>query len=1043
MRRLDFTAALLIFAGTVHAYNPPVDTAGPLTVRIHDPSLGSYGAGGLVQLTQPGMAMAVEVTLSNAANAPLTGTLRLGVMDGWTVEPAAAEFRALARQRVELRFQVTAASTLYSADYPIHAYAEFDHESRHYTAHAILIMEGRLAHPPRAELPVEWKPVPIPSNGALSLQRLPVHRELSTCASVGAPVAADEIFQSASAITFGRSVRRGELRHAIVMQLGKRGPSFRDRVEVAKVEYPLALPDAKPLRLTFGTAVGDSGTAIFRLIIAPFANPGAGYTQLERTVDKTAWHSEEVDLSRFAGQSILLQLEARSEVNTEAFWAEPTLIAGVPKEPGTFPPATEAGSRLLGRTSGGYEIRLWPGRRGFLDATFGFRSGQKQVFFSGFHVRVIDDEVDAWNSASQVIELRDESGNNRFRVRHRFRTWAGDYDLLGEAWVSGPALQVRFWLENAPSAKPWLDFHIEQASAGEWSRTPIRIYLGPGNVIEKPSAFTLGFDGHHQATSFAGYDFDNGLSIFQASDVPPLGIEVDPISHTCSLLAAQSQTITMIPAGNAWEPVIKEWPEMNGTRPADGVSKLAGRFVFDLWSFEGGYRKAADALRRAFRYGLTDSAVVWHNWQRWGYDYRLPDIYPPNPEGGTLDEFAKLIELCRRNEVLFAPHDNYIDFYPDADGFSYEKIAFQRDGTPKKAWFRAEFKAQSYRFRPDRLTPFVERNLGLIRDHLHPTAYFIDVWSSMAPYDYWTSDGRYVSGLATRDTWRETFAWIRNFLGDHAPQISEAGHDQLIGWLDGAQAQHLRVDAASTAGFTWKIQCADAERVPWFDAAHHDRFVLHGAGYPDRYAAGLDEAAHGIYSNDYIATEVLSGHPAMVADAFGRNVVRKYWLLHDLMRALALRRMESFEFDGNIHRQHVKWAGGADVWVNRGEADWSVAGHTLPQYGFYARVPDVHGPVEAAIERRDKRVIEWASSPSAIYRDGFRLTRDGILTPLPESGTFTAHIDPATLPWARNRPSEAEALDEDGNTIRRLPLKLQDGWAILECEPSVFAYRLR
>jgi hypothetical protein len=31
-------------------------------------------------------------------------------------------------------------------------------------------------------------------------------------------------------------------------------------------------------------------------------------------------------------------------------------------------------------------------------------------------------------------------------------------------------------------------------------------------------------------------------------------------------------------------------------------------------------------------------------------------------------------------------------------------------------------------------------------------------------------------------------------LGDSAPRISESGHDQLIGWLDGAQANHLRVD---------------------------------------------------------------------------------------------------------------------------------------------------------------------------------------------------------------------------------------------------------
>jgi len=1036
-------AALFCLACAGNAYNPPIDTAGPLTVRIHEPSIGNYGAGGLVELTRPGIAMSVEVSLSNSADVPLTGSVRLGVIDGWKCQPSSAEFSVSAKGSTELRFKVTAAARLFNADYPIHVYADFDHEGRHYMSHPILIMEGRLENPPRAELPVEWQPVPVPPRGAVGLLRLPVHRELSALASVGAPVGANENFQSAPIVVFDVTAHRGESRQAIAMHLGDRRPSLRERVESAAVEYPLALPEAAPVRLVFAASTADSGSAIFRVRVAPFDGTDPGELVLERTVDKTGWHSENADLSRFAGKRIRLRLEARSAANTEAYWADPTLIARVPPKQEQFPPLSEAGARLLGQTSGGYEVRLWPGDRGLLDTTFGFGAATKRLFFRGFHVRVMGDDLDAWNSASEMMEARDESANGRYRMRHQFRTWAGPFDLLAEAWIAGPALQVRFWIENPPAAKPWLDFHIESVRLGEWSHLPTRVYLGPGNVIEKPSAFRMGFGGHELATSFAGYDFDNGVSIFQGSDVPPLSIDVDPASRKCSLTAAQAQTVSVIPAADTWETAIREWPKMNGLKAAGGVSKLAGRFVFDLWSFGGSYRESAQALRRAFLYGLTDAAVVWHNWQRWGYDYRLPDIYPPNPEGGTLDEFVALVDLCRRNGVLFAPHDNYIDFYPDAGGFSYENIAFQPDGEPKRAWFRSELKAQSYRFRPDRLQPFVERNLRLIRDHIHPTAYFIDVWASMGPYDYWAPDGRYFSGLVTRGVWRETFAWIREFFGHDAPQISEAGHDQLIGWLDGAQAQQLRVDAANTAGFTWKIQCADAERVPWFDAAHHDRFVLHGAGYPDRYAAGLDEAAHGIYSNDYIATEVLTGHPAMVADAFGRDVVRKYWLLHDLMRALALRRMESFAFgDRNIHRQHVKWQGGAEVWVNRGEADWSIAGHTLPQYGFYARVPGESGPVEAAIERREGHVVEWASSPSAIYRDGFRLTREGILTPLPESGKFTARIDFARLPWSTKPPIEAHALDESGNILRRLPLESKNGSVVLECSPAVFAYRL-
>ena len=105
---------------------------------------------------------------------------------------------------------------------------------------------------------------------------------------------------------------------------------------------------------------------------------------------------------------------------------------------------------------------------------------------------------------------------------------------------------------------------------------------------------------------------------------------------------------------------------------------------------------------------------------------------------------------CKRSGTLFAPHDNYIDFYPDFEGFTYDSIVFRQNGTPYRAWFNYGREAQSYRARPDRLLPYVQRNVRLIQDGFAPTAYFIDVWSSIAPYDYWTSDGRFVERAATR-----------------------------------------------------------------------------------------------------------------------------------------------------------------------------------------------------------------------------------------------------------------------------------------------------
>jgi hypothetical protein len=1036
--RVVFCCALSLAAAV--AGEPPVDTAGPLTVRIQQPALGSYGAGGLVQFNQPDAPFTLNVQLNSAADAPVQGTLRLRVIDRWRAEPdGPVPFTLGPRGRATVAFRVSFGPGTFNARYPIHALAEFEFEGRRLVAHPIMILTTTQPNAPRAPLPVEWRPVPAPANGALGLWREPVRRERSIVSAEAAQSGATEreTFELRANIQFSARVER---REAIAMTLGPRPPSLRERVEASVVEYPLALPKSQPLVLRFGAAASDG--ALFRVRALPFDAPAGqdGAVLFERQVTTRTPEEAEVDLSRYAGQTVRLQLESAGHAG-QAWWAEPTLVAGKAPAPAAFPPPAGAPSRLLGAVQG-YEARVYPGSRGALDSAIALAKGDRRLLFRGFRIQMLGDDLGDWRSASELLEAREEPAAGRYRVRHRFRSWAGAFDVLTEMWVDARGLQTRFWLENEPPARPWLRVYLQGIAAGPWTERAVRIYAGPGNVIQDPRAFRLGFDGHNLATSFVGFDFANGVSLLQGVDAVPDRLEVDPQDRTYTLVTPHAQTVTFLPAANVWE-AVKLW-RANELRAAAGVPKLAGRFVFDLWS--GRYASSAQALQRAFRYGLTDALVVWHSWQRWGYDFRLPDIYPPNPQFGTLEEFQKLVEACRARGVLFAPHDNYIDLYPDAEGFSYENVAFLSNGEPQPAWFNYGRDAQSYRARADRVRALVERNLKLIRPAFSPTAYFIDVWSSMAPYDFWTRDGQFVDRAVTRRVWGESFAWIRDYLGDNAPQISEAGHDRLIGWLDGAQANQLRVDAQG-GGFVWNIRCADAERIPWIDAAYHDRFVLHGAGYQDRYAAGLDLAAHGMYSDDYMATEMLTGHPAMVQAPFSRDVVRKYWLLHDIMRALALRRIEAVEFaGGDIHRQHVTWDNGAEVWVNRGATDWKVGERTLPPYGFYARAPLPEGQVEAAIERQTAGTVEWSRSPGSYYyngRDGdaWRLTREGDawrVLAAPDSPAFTARV-----PWTGPDPKQAAAIDETGSELRQAPIRREGATLVFRFDPGTFAYVLR
>lgn len=789
-------------------------------------------------------------------------------------------------------------------------------------------------------------------------------------------------------------------------------PPWRDgQTGTLAAEFPIHLPEGTPATLDFSlgmTPEGQSDGVTFRVRVVPWDAPDGAWGEIvwERHTAAKTWERHRVDLSQYAGKPVRLQLESHPgpKNNTgwdSSFWAEPTLVVGNPPQPDQSPPAWDRALTVGSGTVAGLdcEYRVLPGNRGLLDAAVGFVTPQQTVWFRGFQITVDSARLDGFRSALtlQSVDLEKPAGvGTPLRARHHFVGQDCEFDLIGELAAVGGVLTASFRVENATEPKPWRHIHIEDAAVGSWSLPLEKLFAGHGNVVVQPERYRLGFDGHRLSTSFVGFEFTPRLSVIQACDVPPSYLDVIPAERHFSLHASPDVRFTFIPAADAWEGV-KKWRDVNGLRPAGGVQQAAGRFVFDLWG--GRYRDSADELRRAFRYGLTDSMVIWHNWQRWGYDYRLPEICPPNPQLGSLEDCRYLIESCRQAGVLFALHDNYIDFYPDAEGFSYrERIAFHSNGTPVRAWLNEGRQAQSYRYRADQVEPFLQANLRWIRENLAPTAYFIDVWSSIEPYDYWTSDGRFFDRVFTRDSWGNHFAWIRELLGNNAPQISESGHDQLIGWLDGAQTNHLRVGNPFPGYYQWSVwnwECRDAERVPWFDAAHHDRFVLHGAGYEGRYAAGLDTRLHGMYSDDYIATEVLTGHPAMVSRPFGEDVVRKYWLLSPLMRALALDRIESVEFvGGDIHRQHVRWQRGGEVWCNRGESDWEVQGTVLPQYGFLAKVPIPSAGdnsesqfVEAAILRRDGIIVEYMHSPEWLYVNG-RKSYGGVLPARPLAGAF-------------------------------------------------------
>ena len=1069
VRKFSLFILLVLLTGSAFAFNGNVVTQDSLKMTISE----------VADVTEYEKPRQVTVTLANTADTAIRVDLRMtGLVDEWyAVGRTEQSLEVAPGGEKNAVFQIAAGYGACSVLYPVHVYVNFQHEGRTVTAHAVQIFKSNFekavtssGQPP--DIPVNV----VPDNGTLPLWLLRTQRA-AWCyydkplfyMPVGWQGSSTE---SSANLSYG-TISRGATKNAIVMH-----PPWKPVGRTIFAEYSLQLPSAAPIKLVFANAIRDHSDTEPASDGVTFRVWADSEKLFERHTDSKKWLDVEVDLSEFAGKRILLRLEShpgpkRDTTCDSSFWGEPMVVAGKLPEPmpETEREALRRSARMLVKTGygrgflfnleGQYRAVVIPSGQGPADAVIAIGNNEKCVVFDGLKLAVLGRDASTlgrgavtWRHENQVL-----TGRQLLQIEGR------DVELVTRIWPDKGGLRIKV---DCPK-------RITDFAAGPADQRAPRVYYGHGYCIVEPEAFRAGFGGHNLSTSHVGFDFEGGLSLLVACDNPPDYLEVNPEQKIYSLHTHLDATMTLVPGDKGAFDCARRYRPLYDKQRAGGFEQKAGRFVFDIWG--GRYAEIAETMNHMIAYGLTDSLLTVHVWQRWGYDYRLPDIYPPLPELGTVEDMRQIAQVCGQYNIPWGLHDNYIDFYPDVADYSYDDICFTEQGEPIKAWINEGRDAQSYRWRPDRIMPFVKRNLELIKPNLRPTHYFIDVFTSLPCFDFYDKQGNFHSMLETRRNWGETFVWIRDYLGDNAPMTSEAGHDQLTGYLDGSDCQHLQLSPVAKS-FCNKLACKDWERVPWFDAVLHDKFSLHGVGYSSRYQGGRDRQGHGIESDDYVSVEILEGHALMIdRGAFGRGAVRKYWLAQDFVRSIAVDEIENVEFvDGDIHKQIITWKSGARVYVNRGADDWDVAGRTLPQYGYFAK----NGRIESGIERIDGVIVEQSRGPSGDYFNARSFNRAGRreirpagrwnekkvpidFGPVVTEGAFRCHqkenliivtplpdVDPFTMEmridkFAANgglRVTSISAVDEKGEKIRSVEFDSTANRVKFRTQSKEFAYHV-
>ena len=376
---------------------------------------------------------------------------------------------------------------------------------------------------------------------------------------------------------------------------------------------------------------------------------------------------------------------------------------------------------------------------------------------------------------------------------------------------------------------------------------------------------------------------------------------------------------------------------------------LADKIVLDIWGQS--FDTIASNLTTLHDYGLNNCVAIIHTWQRSGYDNALPAHVPANAKLGGEASMKHLVTTAKQLGYDIALHENYVDYYPNYEGFKDSDMALDSKNNRVKAWFNKGTKIQSFAVQPHAILPLARSESEQIHQRYQPNADYLDVHSSVYPWfhvDYRAG----TEGAATfKPVWeahQQLWAFERETYG--GPVLGEGcRHWFWSGLLDGVEAQF---------GVGWPDKMGrTAPLAVDFDLLKiHPLQFNHGMGYYERW---WNESTWGALPpmevlDQYRMQEVIYGHAGFLGGATYANVPLA-WLEHHLLSPVTARyaaaRPLKIEYqvndswvDGTAaakariwNRVRVSYDNGLVVTANNDASSLREDNFTLPQYGWLAQ----------------------------------------------------------------------------------------------------------
>lgn len=765
------------------------------------------------------------------------------------------------------------------------------------------------------------------------------------------------------------------------------------------VDYQLALPKETPIRLSFGIAMRPDS-------VLPDKSDGVTFScqitteagtrdLLKRHWAKGEWENHEFDLSGEAGKTVTLRLQVEPGPKNNSSWdfshfGSPVIRIGNSATSDSIP----AARRLMAS-------RAWMATE---KADMRKLSNQSAMGIVPSNLLPYRNELTAAGDDWIFVYQADDC-----RIEYRYRPKTGTLDdfsfriddqapllpasgggiLAGGALLNGKLVSttrrgnelIAVW----EYSRDGQSFHVE------WTYRIIGKALGISARCDTPliDSLSLGRELAPLRTPVnipylagqAGFLEQQGVFCFRYFDWTRSNSSHCPQSGADYATKTDGSRNSLSETG-----YIALSPELAETLPnlphpaSPFLKELAPRVMLDVWGHhQGRYAGDTEILRELKDNGVDHLAIIQHVWQRHGYDVKLPDHLPANPQFGSEEDLRQYGDFAKQAGYLWSLHENYIDLYPDAPSYDPSARVLKPDGTPNPAWLNEGTGVQSFGLKCNRALGFAKQNSPEAHRRYGTNAAYLDVHSCVPPWHQLDHDATQPMAAIARqkvERDRELFQYERDTHG--GPLFGEGNnHFYWAGLCDGVEAQ---VEGGE-------------DHVPYLDfdlLKIHPQMVNHGMGYYERWFRSGRETRWGVNAgtteqlDKYRAMELAYGHAGFIGNALSadaRSIVREHHLMHPVQRLygnakpVEIRYLLDGRFvsggiallGGDTSRQRIRYESGLTLWINWNPQPWKLpdGNTTLPQWGFLAEGPDTR----VSTSLIDGKTGDFARSPGLCYVD--------------------------------------------------------------------------